>query len=229
MGLKHRTPVIIPQPSSHWTFNEPSGPIIDKGGFANFTATGGSYNGTSIQFGGVNSYFQTAAGAYGKPSCFSMFGVFKPNATDPDFDIFVMGSGTGFSADDYTWYFDTNSSSNGFYFGVSPGSGDYGNQLMINTGTIDTTKKHWVMFGYQASASGNKAFLFLRREGDNTLYAGTSNNLSPYSTNRNFYLSNSGYHAGGTISVDYYRALYWENQYLQNAAIFNALCNQYAL
>jgi hypothetical protein len=138
-----------------------------------------------------------------------------------------MGSGTGFAADDYTWYLDTNSTSNGFKLGIAPGGGDYGNQLEINLGSIDTTKKHWVMFGYDDSPSSNNAFLFIKREGDPLFYSNTSTTMSAYVSGRSYSFANTAYFAGGTISAQYYRPLYWENMYLQDLTMFQRLCERY--
>lgn len=219
----------IPEPSSHWTFNESASPSYDKGGISNFTYTGSNtFNGDSVTNGAFSGVFNNTAGVYGKLSRFSMFAIIKPNATDPDSDILAVGSGSGFTADDYTWYLDTNSTSNGFKLGIAPGGGDYGVQVEVNLGSIDTTKKHWFFFGYDDSPSSNNGFLFIKREGDANVYSNTSITMSAYVTGRSHYLANTAYFAGSSISCTYYRALYWENMYLQDLTMFQRLTERYA-
>lgn len=229
MPLRHTPSIYIPSPSSQWSFNESASPLVDKGGFANYT-TGGTvtFNGDSITTGVSSGYFQTAAGVYGKIPCFTYFGIVKPLNNAADSDIYAMGSGVGFTADDYTWYVDNNSTSNGFYFGVAPGAGDYGFQLGVNTGSIDTTKKHWFMFGYVDTPSTNNGFLFVKREGDPLIYSNTSIVMSAFVTGRSFYLSNTAYFPGGTINATYYLSLYWDNLYLQDLTLFQRLCERYS-
>lgn len=227
MPLKHRAGgIYIPQPSSHWTFNDSASPIVDKGGFSNLTFSGSNtFNGDSVTTASGSGAFNNTIGTYGKMANFTCFCIFKPLETTPNTDILVMSSGVGFGADDYTWYFDTNGDSSGFMLGVAPGTGlgDYGTPLGINTGGIDTTKKHYVFFGLQ----GSNGFISVKREGDPRVYS-VSGSVPGYVTGRNFYFANSGELASGALSVQYYRAMYWEHRCLADLNIFETLCMQYA-
>lgn len=228
--FKKQGSIYVPQPSSFWGFKQASGTIYDKSGFANITTQGTvTYNGNRLTTTGGSGVFNTAAGVYGKHPCFSCFIVFKPIDTNGDSDILSMGSGANFTADDYTWYLDTSSGSNGWKFGVAPGGGDYGNQLEVITGAIDNTKKVWAMFGFHSSDSANDGFIFVKVEGSGIVYANFTNNMSAYVPGRSYYLANTAYFAGGTIGADYFNLQYWENQFLFNGDIFNYLCANYVV
>lgn len=228
MGIKKGKYYKIPAPSSIWTFNQSASPIVDKGGFANLTSSGTvTYNGNSITTTGSSGVFNATAGIYGKIACFSCFVIFRPVDTSGDSDILSLGSGTGFTADDYTWYLDTSSGSNGWKFGVAPGSGDYGNQLEVLSGTIDNTKKHYIHFGFMDTPSTNSAFINVKVEGGALIYHNESVGMSAYPIGRSHSLANTAYFAGGTIGAEYFKMMYWENRYLNSQRLFQELLKRH--
>ncbi len=218
----------FPQPTSYWNFNQSASPIIDKGGQANLTVggTGNTFGGNSLTIGSFTGYWATAAGKYGKRPRFTMGICFRPIGTDEFSDIVAMGSGTFYNAEDYTWYVTIGAGGAGLNFGVAPGVGDYGTSINLPV-TIDNTKKYHLLFGFDDTAWGNTGFMACRKEGDGTIYQVGSDNMSAYVQDRNFLLTNTAYDAGGTISVEYFNALYWDNQFYPQAKLLEQYRSRY--
>jgi len=224
MPLKRRPIIKVPQSTVAWNFRQSASPIIGTGG-NNLTFGGtNTFTGDSVITSLASGYFQSAAGKFGKLPCFTMFLIMRPINTDEFADLWTLGSGSGGSADDYTWYIINGAGASGFLFGVSPGGGDYGSSVFANAGAIDTTKKYKFMLGYNDTPAANLAFIFAKKDGDPNIYQGYSNTMSQYQSGRNHLFSNTPLSVGGSVSCEYGYAEYWENQYLQDLSIFQALC-----